>query len=596
MIKICWRVSLMLLVAFVLSEATSPLALAVGATPTGRRSSLGTITGSVRDSRGNPLAGALVTLLRDGAEEVVKQTRSAADGSFVTRVAPGRYLLRAIADGFNSVSFSSVQINAASEVVYRFNLEPAGQGRTTAERRPDRKDPKFLLRTQNRRRSIFQIDEESDSSVEAAIAADESGTAEECRAENAGTNEWAAATRHAPKGVVETFVASSANPRVGNYGGVNFAVATPVNKRFDLIFAGQLGAFDRLETTARVRVYEHHRVSATVGGARFDTSAQALTVGASQTFDERLGQVSVRAVDEWIVRDGIVVVLGLDYSRFVGAGNADSLTPRIGVQFDANARTRVRAAYAPGTDATTEVHSVEVTEGDPVLFKEQRGETVAFVDGRAVMERSSRLEFGLERLLGDNSSIEATAFFDTVNGRGVGLLSTPLAALSDENEAALLSIANQQGGARGLRVVYTRRISQRLKASAGYSFGTGQQLSSEGITNPEQVFQDTFFQTAAAQVDADVLEGTRVRTVLRFSPRAAVFAIDPFAGRFAVYDPSLSILITQELPTFGLPLRAEAVLDARNLLDAQAGVEDGETNVTLGAWRRTVRGGISVRF
>ena len=70
---------------------------------------------------------------------------------------------------------------------------------------------------------------------------------------------------------------------------------------------------------------------------------------------------------------------------------------------------------------------------------------------------------------------------------------------------------------------------------------------------------------AAAQLDAEVLDGTRVRTVLRFSPRAAVFAIDPFAGQLAVYDPSLSDLVTHELPSFGLPLRADAVIDDRHL-------------------------------
>jgi len=79
-----------------------------------------------------------------------------------------------------------------------------------------------------------------------------------------------------------------------------------------------------------------------------------------------------------------------------------------------------------------------------------------------------------------------------------------------------------------------------------------------------------FFQTAALQLGAGFDTGTNIRTVLRFSPNATVFAIDPFAGRLAVYDPSLSVQVTQELPSFGLPIRAEAVLDARNLLDVQS--------------------------
>src|SRR5204863_3477697 len=94
-----------------------------------------------------------------------------------------------------------------------------------------------------------------------------------------------------------------------------------------------------------------------------------------------------------------------------------------------------------------------------------------------------------------------------------------------------------------------------------------------------------FFQTAAFQLDADLDTGTNIRTVLRFSPNATVFAIDPFAGRLAVYDPSLSIQITQELPRFGLPVRALAVLDARNLLDIQPGTDNGEVLTQLSTGR-----------
>jgi hypothetical protein len=199
-------------------------------------------------------------------------------------------------------------------------------------------------------------------------------------------------------------------------------------------------------------------------------------------------------------------------------------------------------------------------------------------------------------VIDENSTIEATAFFDTVDGRGVGLLGLPLGAFAGGDDAAFSDVANQQGGARGLRVVYTRRVGDRLKASAAYAVGRGQALSEEGLGSPEQLFQDATFQTAAAQLDADLADGTRVRTVLRFSPRAAVFAIDPFAGRLAVYDPSLSILVTQDLPNFGLPVRAEATLDARNLLDVLSSVEDGEGMLSINAMRRMVRGGISVRF
>jgi hypothetical protein len=211
------------------------------------------------------------------------------------------------------------------------------------------------------------------------------------------------------------------------------------------------------------------------------------------------------------------------------------------------------------------------------------------------MDRSHRLEFGVERVLDNRSNLEGAAFFDTTSGRGVGLLSTPMTAFSGATGEAFINVANQQGASRGMRLVYTRRLSRMWTASGGYSFGRGQRLNSGDISQPTEIFESGFFQTAAFQLSADLGSGTNIRTVLRFSPNATVFAIDPFAGRLAVYDPSLSIQVTQELPRFGLPVRAEAVLDARNLLDVQPTTENGELLTRLSTGR-SVRGGISLRF
>ena len=102
---------------------------------------------------------------------------------------------------------------------------------------------------------------------------------------------------------------------------------------------------DVLKQRHAFRVNDRHRVGVTASGVRFATP-----VWTNKLHDQSdlYGQVSMRAVDEWIVRDGIVIVMGLDYSRFIGAGGAHSITPRFGVQFDANARTRVKAAFASG--------------------------------------------------------------------------------------------------------------------------------------------------------------------------------------------------------------------------------------------------------
>ena len=127
--------SLIALVSFITSDAGAA----------GSHKSLATITGTVRDNRGNPLAGALVSLMREGAK-TIKEARTDRDGNFLARVIPGRYGIKAIANGFSEVVFTSVDVRAQQELVYRFNLEPVGYGNTLPERRRDRDDVKWTLR------------------------------------------------------------------------------------------------------------------------------------------------------------------------------------------------------------------------------------------------------------------------------------------------------------------------------------------------------------------------------------------------------------------------------------------------------------------
>lgn len=145
-----------------------------------------------------------------------------------------------------------------------------------------------------------------------------------------------------------------------------------------------------------------------------------------------------------------------------------------------------------------------------------------------------------------------------------------------------------------------RRFGNHVTASAGYSFGRGSRLNNEPVSQlaPAQLFRGGFFQVATAKLDLDFTErtGTRVSTVIRLSPSAVVFAIDPFAGRMSVYDPNINVYVTQELPNFGLPGRWEALVDVRNLLNQALGVEEGGLQLASARMRRTVRGGLAFRW
>jgi hypothetical protein len=543
-----------------------------------KKSELGVIKGVVRDEGGKPIADAFVAIFRAGTSKLLKQVRSTSNGSFLTKIIPGTYTVLAVAQGYNPVTLATVQVNPSAELIYGFKLERAGSGNTLPEKNAERRNPKYTIRHAQSSRSIYQNQE-----GESPIAA-ENEIAEIVEDEQSGE----ISSDRRGQTVVETYFASSDK---GNYTGVNFATLLPVTENSELVIAGQTGtggnAPARLETNFKFRPDEKHQI-------RLNAAFAGLGKIEAGNEEKSLGQISVQALDEWRVSEGIVLVFGLDYSRFVGAGDDFSINPRLGFQYDIDSKTRFRSAYTSQTQEQSWQKVIELEDAQVVFREPTAVQDFAVENDKPLMNKASRLEFGIERVLDNSSNIEANVFFDTVGSRGVGLNSLAFDNLSGNNFSEF--VANQQGRAQGFRLVYNRRLNSTFNASAGYSFGSGQRLSEKALTNPSEVFENDFFQTFFGQVNADFNTGTNVRTIFRFSPQATVFAIDPFQGRLAIYDPSLSVMITQSLPSLGLPIRAEAIVDARNILDFQTGVSGEEGSLKLNSGRRILRGGILVRF
>ena len=534
------------------------------------KGNLGIIKGVVRDEGGSPIADATVAIFRAGITKPLKQVNSSADGHFLAKIMPGTYTLLAVAQGFNPVTLFGVQVGRAAELNYGFKLERSGAGNTLPEKRLDRNSSKWRIRAAQSQRSIYQ-NRDGDKPVV------------ETEAVEAETDERS--TGRKGQTVVETYFAGTAN---GYYPGVNVATQLPVGDNAEIIVAGQGGFGNnaplRLETGIKFRPNDNHQI-------RVNTSIGKLGNFVTAGDEKTLGQFAFQAMDEWKVRDDLILVVGFDYARFLGAGNDFSLAPRFGVQYDLDSKTRLRTAFTTQTEEKSWARAIEL-EGESVAFTEPVAIEDLFVrDGKPLMNKSRRLEFGIERVLSDKSSVEVNAFFDTTFSRGVGLNN-----LSFEGEMFDDVTANQQGSARGVRVVYSYRLNGLFSTSAGYSFGNGQKLSAAGLTDPAHFFESDYFQSFFGQVTADLKTGTSVRTIFRLSPQATIFAIDPFKGRIAIYDPGLSVYVTQKLPNWGLPFQAQAVVDARNILDFQTGITGEEGSLRFNAHQRMVRGAIQVRF
>jgi len=582
--------------------------LAVEASP-----ALAFVTGTVRDERGTPLAGATVAVLEprfNGKE--IKSARTDTQGRFMAGVVPGLWTVRAMAEGFIP-KYTRLVLNRSAKTSYDFHLK---SDNTLVQKRGDSNDYRWI--SQSVPGHVLRIFEDAEEEV--VDLSNDTAQRKGLLASQPsihGMAQFVAVTSSAPAGLPAP-----------DFFGTNFAVSGSLGGNFEMAFIGQRGVGDlapqRLAAVATVRPGAVHQVTAMIGygqvglsrtrtqeidsdGGQLAWRRNARTLGAAlRPGQTSLDQISVSATDSWQVLRPLLVIYGFDYSRFVGSVNdSDSVLPRLAVQYSPSSRLRLNAAVTPG--ASERLNSPEGFNSENIQATFESAPAEVANSDAPILDRSQRFEIGVERSFGGagerNTSIEASVFYDLISGHGVGVLALPLEA-SPENQATFQQVVHQvtamNGAARGFRVMLNRRINDHMTASAGYSFGRGSRLDDAPVSQatPAQLFRGGFFQVATAKLDLDFTEqtGTRVSTVIRLSPVAMVFAIDPFAGRMGVYDPNINVYVTQELPSFGLPMRWEALVDVRNLLNQALGVEDGVVQLASARARRTLRGGLAFRW
>lgn len=538
----------------------------------------GSIRGVVIDGVGNPLVGVAVMVLAESEEaksdKVIKRASTDVLGKFVAAgIVPGRYRVKAEADGFNPVELAA---DVRSNKVTVFDSILLRRVTMISDETALNADSKYAAR--RARGTIFQLDQTEN---DATAAKDDT---------------MVALTDRGPElhGAVQTFAQKTiGSTEIKNsFMGANFAVSEMIGKNANLVVSGQAGygtgAPQSLSVRTTANVGDQHQVSVALGYGRFTFSRHAAI--------PRLGQFSVSATDTWQVSGPVLIVYGLEVARFAEGSSGTSVLPRFGVAVDAAPRTRLFASLTPGS--STDIQSRINLESGEVEFSEPRPAAFSNTPGpspRPIAERSYRLEFGGEQILSDKSSIEMMAFLDTVSGHGVGLLAIPNEGSTVD---AALRTEEQAGRTRGVRVVYHRRVNKTIEGSVGYAFGQGQQLDRRGISEPASLFTNALFQVFSAKVDANfAATGTRVSTVLRLAPGQAVFAIDPFQGQMSTYDPNVSVSLTQDLPSLSfIPGQWAAVIDLRNLLDQQSAVSDDRQELVASRFHRLVRVGVSLRF
>lgn len=492
---------------------------------------LALIKGFVQDESGKPIVGALVSIFNNTGSRLLKQVRTATDGTFVTRLSLGGYVIIAAADGFSSKRMET-QINKPSEFLYSFKLERVGSGRTLIEKKFEKSNPKYVIRAATLTRSIYQ-NLENESATENLI-------------------EFPSSSDH--RILLELFNQAGSKS-------VHLAAVQPLGRRIKLLLVGQdtRGLSSRIQTSLGYEASSKNQI-------KFSSSFTELELGRlvsnGSLTKGSLSRVSLKIENRLKPRDSAVLILGLDYDSL----SKGLLSPRFAFEVNLSRGMKLRTSLST-LDEDSQARIAQIDE-EEVSF--QGPITIPIIlaeDKRVFLNKSNRFETAIEKVLGDGANLELAFLVDSTEGQ------------------PLFEDIGFSQSTKSLRVFYSRKLSRFVTASAGYAFG-------KTITVKEANQKNQMpYQAFIGRIDARFRSGARLQAVLRVS-QSRFFPIDPFQGKFEVYDPNLSFLLTQPLPNLGLPIRAEAVIDLRNIFDHQNSQESLKTAYN----GRILRGGISVKF
>lgn len=110
----------------------------------------GTIRGVVRTDQGTPISNAVVAIFHLGSSKLFKQVRSAIDGSFATKVLPGKYTLLAVARDTTHRRLTKLGLAGLVGHYLRFQARKGRLRQHTPEKTVDRNSSKWRIRPLHR--------------------------------------------------------------------------------------------------------------------------------------------------------------------------------------------------------------------------------------------------------------------------------------------------------------------------------------------------------------------------------------------------------------------------------------------------------------
>ena len=520
----------------------------------GAANDLATISGRVHDSGGVPVVGALVIVA--AASPIIPERIALTDkyGAFsIINLFAGLYDVKVSMPRFLPALKQGIQLNAGGTAVLTVNLQNALDivRRAVARDKSQSEDIVWTLRSSRSTQPVLRLVESAQKSdtPKPLIGPDYTGYFQ-FYSKSVETSSGTA------EGVGSQFSVTmplDASSRVTVHGQYNESPMQPrgIGASYDFVPA------IRHKAAVGVNVRQ---------GALFGDPLQL----------DSLREVQIKYGEDFQWTDHLVLNYGAEAGRVGIVTGATYLRPRFGVSWVPERRTTLTVAASSQAPATAD---------DPVRGKEYFDRTL-FVP--PALERYSHAEAGATRIFSDGLEITAAAFRDRTD-------SEALFVNTADGHHGILILDTSNIPSEGVRLNVNRQF-RNFQAGLGYTSVNGVGISSHAASFDDMRNQlvRRRFQSVAARFRAEVdVTQTEITAIYRWTSAFSASHLDPYQKVMEYNDPTLSLSITQNLPTWRMfPGKVQAILDARNLLDQTFGTP----RMQIGQYPRLVKGGINIKF
>jgi len=538
----------------------------------------GALTVVIKDSRGMPMAGALVVLLQGRFNATVhSRVTTDGEGKFEAKdLFPGWYSLKVSAASYIPLIKTGIKVAAGKMSSLNLMLENlyertglAGSG--NENRSGSDEDIESVLRTASSTRPILRIFD-SASGEQPEIQADMEAHAESL-AKSSGF-----------RGLVNVYAASySADPDLITVGSAftEFALVKDVNPRLSWVIAGVVSdsRFAEVDSMLRFRNIRGHNPS-----VRFSLGQLPYLSSVSAIADKNLQTMSLYNVDfqdELKVSEVLSVIYGAEVQGTTPSGDARRFRPRWGINFQPSLTSRF--SYLHTTSLPRMNRSLSLPEGESIVlsspFQHDFGSPL-----NLGTRRVTHSEVSAEQKLGGNSMVVVGAYSDDYANPRTGLYEIP-------------AYSRLPYSAKGLRVAYGRSFGSRFDGVFGYTYGSGIRASGQFT----ELAPENFHMLVAKLATHVPHAGPEIAATYRWISGYSLTVIDPYQELFESSSPGVSLMVSQAIPYIGrfIPGKLEAQFDVRNLF-----AKDTSELHNSAALRRlefvqppkSVRGGIQLKF